>query len=201
MIYEYIKNIMLIAIFLALIEMILPNQKFSKYIKLVLGFVLMLNIVLPFVDFKKYSFELKNFEELNFYDEKFDYSPYVDASNNISNETVDYSIKKAIRSLFVSSDYMINDISFEYEIISNIRHINSIYIILEEKATNDVSNKKSSVDYFSESDIKINKIKVSGLSKNNVSNTEENKEIIDFKNLISMEYNLSKENIYVNIKD
>ncbi len=119
MIYEYIKGITLLSIFLALIEMVLPNQKFSKYIKLVLGFILMVNILLPFVDFKKYSFELKNFEDLNFEDEYFDYSPYLEVSESINSQALGEEIKSHISELLESDNFEIEGVVVDYEINSD----------------------------------------------------------------------------------
>lgn len=203
MIYEYVKNITLIAIFLALIEMVLPSQKFSKYIKLVLGFILMMNIVLPFVDFNKYTFELKDFNELDFYNEKFDYSPYVEASENIKNQSIDSGIEENIKNLFVSDNYVVTDVFCEYETSnikeSNIKGISSIHITLEK---NNLNNEPKGSDVNIVEPIKVEKISVKGLTnENNVSNNEENQEILNLKNIISKEYNLSNGNIYVNIKD
>ncbi len=191
MIYEYIKGITLLSIFLALIEMILPNQKFSKYIKLVLGFVLMVNIILPFVDFNKYSFDLKNFEELNFSDEKFDYSPYVEASNNISDEAINQSVKSRIMELWTSEIYDVDEVRVKYEINSDIVTFVSIDIVLREKNT--TAKTGGLVE-----DVKIEKIEVGGLKKEiNKSDIDETPEIINLKTSISKEYNLSIENIYV----
>lgn len=202
MIYNYVKGITLLAIFLALIEMILPSQKFSKYIKLVLGFVLMVNIVLPFVDLKKYSFELKNFEDLNFTDDTFDYSPYVEASANADSYALGESIKQNIQSGFVSDEYYIDKVYVDYKINGDIVEFNSIDITLGEKENSrsngeDKNNIEPNVDI-----VKIEKIEVGGLKKDIRSSADydENPEILNLKNQISKEYNLSNENIYINIK-
>ncbi len=191
MIYEYIKGITLLSIFLALIEMILPNQKFAKYIKLVLGFILMVNIILPFVDFNKYSFDLKSIEEINFNDEKFDYAPYVEASNNLSEEAINQSVKNRVTELWTSENYEIHEVKVKYEINSDIVNFQSIDIVLREKNTTAKTSELVEA-------IKIEKIEVGGLKKEEFkSDIDETPEIINLKTSVSKEYNLSIESIYV----
>ncbi len=191
MIYEYIKGITLLSIFLALIEMILPNQKFSKYIKLVLGFILMVNIILPFVNLNKYSFDLKNIEDLNFSDQQFDYAPYIEASNNISDEAINQNVKNRIIELWTSENYEVDEVRVKYEINSDIVTFKSIDIVLREKNTTGKADSLVEV-------IKIEKIEVGGLKKEAYkSDIDETPEIINLKTSISEEYNLSIESIYV----
>ncbi len=191
MIYEYIKGITLLSIFLALIEMILPSKKFSKYIKLVLGFILMVNIILPFVNLNNYSFDLKNFEDINFEDEKFDYSQYVEASNTINEKAINQGVKSRISEIWTSEKYEINEVAVEYEINSDIVVFESIDIVLREKRTTVQSDKLIE-------EVRIEKIEVGGLKKDIVkSEIDETTEIINLKTSISKEYNLSIENIYV----
>ncbi len=194
MIYEYIKGITLLSIFLALIEMILPNQRFSKYIKLVLGFVLMVNIILPFVNLEKYSFELKDFEDINFADEKFDYAPYVEASSNLNDVAIDEAVRARVSEIWTSSQYEIEEVLVEYETNSDNVNFKSIDIILREK---NLSTKSEEEKVLVEP-IKIDKIEVGGLRKEKAQSVfDEIPEINDLKTSISKEYNLSIESIYV----
>ncbi len=191
MIYEYIKGITLLSIFLALIEMILPNQKFSKYIKLVLGFILMVNIILPFVNLNKYSFDLKNFEDINFTDDKFDYSTYVEASSNINDNSINSGVKSRISEIWTSENYEIDEVNVKYEINSDIVNFESIDIVLREKSTTIQSDELVE-------QVKIEKIEVGGLKKDiYMSDIDETPEIINLKTSVSKEYNLSIESIYV----
>ncbi len=192
MIYDYIKSITLLTIFLAMLEMILPSMKFTKYIKLVLGFVLMVNIILPFVDFNKYSLDLIDFEEINFTDDKFDYTPYVEASNSLDGKVVGEALKDNIQSSFTSDTYTIKDIEVDYEINSDNFEFTAIHIVLEEK-----SNTKKNVG--DKSVIKIDTIEVGGLKKETGSELENIPEINTLKNKINLEYNVPIASIYVNI--
>lgn len=194
MIYEYVKNITLLAVFLALVEMILPSQKFSKYIKLVLGFVLMVNITLPFVDFKKYSWELKSFDELIHQDE-IDYNYYVDVSMQMDNMAISEGVKHYTQSFFKSDKYYIDDVIVEFDINDDIVAFNEIEFYIKEidsKEAND--DKKADV-------IKIDTIEINGIKKqdNFDEKNDESSEILDLKNKVSKEYNLSLHNIYVKI--
>ena len=60
----YIKNILLCVIFLTYIEMILPDDKYKKYINLVSGLILILVIISPIKNFydKHFIFNSNNFE-------------------------------------------------------------------------------------------------------------------------------------------
>ncbi len=202
MIYDYIKSITLLTIFLALLEMILPSMKFTKYIKLVLGFILMVNIILPFVDFKKYSLDLKDFEEINFTDDKFDFTPYVEASTNMDSQVVSDAIKSDIESSFQSENYVIKDIEVNYEINSDNFEFTDIHIILEE---NDKAN-SSQNSSKENSVIKIETIEVGGLKKVSEETEEANDvvvenipEVNELKNKINLEYNVPIASIYVKI--
>ncbi len=192
MIYDYIKSITLLTIFLAMLEMILPSMKFTKYIKLVLGFVLMVNIVLPFVDFNKYSLDLKDITEINFTDDKFDYTPYIEASNNLDGEVISEAIKTEIQSSFQSEVYAVNDVEVNYEINGDNFEFKDIHIILEEKGSSKISNSGKSV-------IKIETIEVGGLKKEEEPELENSPEINELKNKINLEYNVPIASIYVNI--
>ncbi len=192
MIYEYIKSITLLTIFLAMLEMILPSMKFTKYIKLVLGFVLMVNIILPFVDFDKYSLELIDFEEINFTDDKFDYTPYVEASSSLDGKVVGEALKSDIQNSFQSEKYAIKDVEVEYEINGDNFEFTAINIILEEK-----SNAKENIN--GNSLIKIDTIEVGGLKKETELELENIPEVSELKNKINLEYNIPIASIYVNI--
>ncbi len=195
MIYEYIKGITLLSIFIALIEMVLPSQRFSKYIKLVLGFVLMVNIILPFVNFKTYSFELKSIEDLNMVDEYFDYAVYVEAGESISSKAIGEDVKAYVERAIDTKSFEVYSVGVDYEVNGDIVVFTSINIVLGEK-NNEPTKKLMGVET-----IKIDKIEVSGLQdKINQSTFDESTEILDLKTCISKEYNLSIESIYVNIK-
>ncbi len=189
MIYEYIKSITLLTIFLALLEMILPSMKFTKYIKLVLGFVLMVNIIMPFVNFDKYSLDLKDISQVNFNDDKFDYTPYIEASSELDSKVVSDAIKSDIESSFQSKNYVIEDIEVNYEINGDNFEFTDIHIVLEEVSS--VPNN---------SVIKIETIEVGGLKKE-VENTEVDDipEVNKLKNKINLEYNVPIASIYVKI--
>ncbi len=197
MIYEYVKNITLLAVFLALIEMILPSQKFSKYIKLVLGFVLMVNITLPFVDLKKYSWELKSFDEL-VYKQEFDYNYYVDASVQMDNMAISEGVKQYTQTIFKSENYYIDDVFVDYEISNNIIQFNSITFIIKQNNRVETNDNKV-VDAIKIDTIEINGIKKEKSIDNSNKKNDETDEILDLKNKVSKEYNLSLHNIYVKI--
>ncbi len=205
LIYEYIKSITLLTIFLALLEMILPSMKFTKYIKLVLGFVLMVNIILPFVDFKKYNLDLKDISQINFNDDKFDYTPYVEASSNIDNQAVSNALKSDIESSFQSEKYAIKDIEVNYEINGDNFEFTDIHIVLEEKS-NSIKNNSTKSDLETKdqdsSFIRIETIEVGGIKKDveiSESTSEDIPEINDLKNKINLEYNVPIASIYVKI--
>ena len=67
----YIKNILLCVIFSTYIEMILPNDKYTKYINLVAGLILILVIISPIKNLndKRFCFDSNNFA-INKYDKK-----------------------------------------------------------------------------------------------------------------------------------
>lgn len=67
----YIKNILLCVIFLTYIEMVLPNDKYKKYINLVSGLILILVIISPIKNLydKHFTFDSNNFA-IDKYDKK-----------------------------------------------------------------------------------------------------------------------------------
>ncbi|NLK97522.1 stage III sporulation protein AF [Defluviitalea saccharophila] len=63
---EWIRNIALFVIFSALIEMLMPESHFRKYIHMILGFVLMLILIRPITSiFFDNKDTFKNFIEIN----------------------------------------------------------------------------------------------------------------------------------------
>lgn len=71
---SYIKNILLLVILAACVEIILPDDKYKKYINLVSGFILILIMILPIQNLsKKYfifgqnSLEIKKQGKKNFF--------------------------------------------------------------------------------------------------------------------------------------
>ena len=71
---SYIKNILLLVILSACVEIILPDDKYKKYINLVSGFILILIMILPIQNLsKKYfifgqnSLEIKKQGKKNFF--------------------------------------------------------------------------------------------------------------------------------------
>ncbi len=68
---NYIKNILLCVIFSICIEMILPNDKYKKYINLVSGLILILVIIFPIKNFyNKYFICNRNNFSVDKYDKK-----------------------------------------------------------------------------------------------------------------------------------
>ncbi len=196
MIFGYIKDITLITLFLALVDMILPSQKFTKYIQLVLGFILMVNIILPFIDFKEYSFSLEDFDIENFAYSEFDNQEFVEASTNMDNQAISQGVKTQIISENQLENYVIQDVLVNYEMNGDIFNFTSIDIKLSEKNENIAESGSEVIE-----PIRIDKISIDGVKKEEVQNFDENEEIKNLKNKISQSYNMSIDSINVNIEN
>ncbi len=57
---SYIQNIAIFLVFIAIVEMILPENGYSKYIRTFIGFILMINIILPFYNFEYEKTEVED---------------------------------------------------------------------------------------------------------------------------------------------
>ncbi|MFV0518786.1 MAG: stage III sporulation protein AF [Lachnospirales bacterium] len=74
---NYLKNIATFLVIAALIEMILPNNNYKKYIKMFTGFIIMINMLKPIIGFTlEYSLE----EYLHY---EYDYEVDINENENI----------------------------------------------------------------------------------------------------------------------
>lgn len=56
----WIKNIVMVIIFVSFLEILMPDGKIKKYLNLILGFIVMLIILNPIIDFLNNNGELEN---------------------------------------------------------------------------------------------------------------------------------------------
>lgn len=197
MLNSYVQNVMIFIILTVVIEVVLPSEQYSKYIRLVIGFVLMLNIIIPvqriiaFTDRESIEISYDNIEnELGKYNNDNDiekqYKNYIE--NNLNNQL----------GLLVSTStgYVLTDCDIDIEVVKNDYSINSISLQLKLDEENSVDN---SVYVRPIEKIQLNVNTSTYEANENVQHIVENTEIKDLKNNISIAYNVDISNIYINI--
>ncbi len=187
---DYIRNITFYVVFINIIEMIMPSksEKYSSYIRLFLGLVLMYIII-------KHLFllniNLVNSEVMQNYE-----NYIISNSQNIDIENIEETQKKLVTTSYVNEKQeeikKLIENETEYEVIycnieidittENYGDIKDIYIEIREK------NESS-----------IEEIKKVEILNEPMSENVENEETLELKKIIKDVYNLSSNNININI--
>lgn len=197
MLNSYLQNVMIFIILTVVIEIILPSEQYSKYIRLVIGFVLMLNIIIPiqriiaYTDRESVTISYDNIENKLMKDsdnsdiEK-QYKSYIENNLNTQLELLVSS----------STEYVLTDCDIDIETMKNDYVINNIVMQLKRGEENNINN---DVYIRPIEKIQLNVNKTSDEVNENVQDIVENTEIKDLKNNISVAYNVDISNIHINI--
>ncbi len=184
----YIKTITFYVVFINIIEMIMPSEKYSSYIRLFLGLVLMYIIIKPV-----FMFNINGVTE----DVLKNYENYI----SVNSEKVDVENIEETRINLVTNSYIKN----KEEEITNLIQTNTTYEILscEIQINKNVEEygeiQKIQMTLKKKEQFLIEEIQKIEVTENKLSNDVENYEILEIKNIIKEVYNLSLNNININI--
>ncbi len=157
---SYITNIAIFLILVAVFEMILPENSYSKYIKVFIGFILMINVIMPFENLEFYinfdEFKIDNKEVSNNIDEGFvhflEKSVKSDIKALVESKTNQNVVHIDIEFLEVSqTDFYIENINIyikEVESINRNSYKNEIIKLLKEEYFNHINNSLDPSVYF-----------------------------------------------------
>lgn len=116
---SWVKMILSIYIFATLVEIVLPTNKFKKYVRFVLGFIILITIIMPIFQFigknvdventvasyyEKYSLEDGNNTNLNEYNKQL----ILEFKNNLS-KRIEEEIKNRLNLEYVVKDIKIDE--------------------------------------------------------------------------------------------
>lgn len=186
----YIKTVTLYVVFINVIEMIMPSEKYSNFIRLFLGLVLMYIILKPIFQFD-FNHNLDNGILAN-------YENYINANS----ESIDVENTEKKQYELVTETFIKNK---EKEIISFIESNFDYRVALCDLEVN--------IDYenygqLNGLNLKLNKLDENieiiapiSISENKLVKNIENEEILKIKKMINEVYNLSLTNINITIAD
>lgn len=186
----YIKSIAFFIIFMAFIEIVLPNGKYRSYINLVLGIILIIMMIQP-VNKLLYKFNISIDNEILNANYELDKSIIEKESqyyNEKQKEIILNSFRDKIKEqiTYLLEDYAVVS-NIEIELISNENNIQIEKIFIDIKKFN-ISDKN-----------KIKPIVIDeNINNNNLNDNSDENNIKILKNIISDFYNLSIDNIYIN---
>lgn len=189
----WLKEIVLVFIFISIVELVLPNGSMKRYINMIIGFLIIIVIIAPFVKLihKDYSFArdlYKNqIEGINF-----EYSENQEL-NKIQEEQIKNfyinKIEREIENLIANTtNYSIEEIKISInEEDANFGKLESIELVLMDKEGVESDNK-----------IIVKEVKKVSIGESQETMTEY-KELADdkIKKTISENYDLSKEKIKI----
>ncbi len=149
---SYITNIAIFLILVAVFEMILPENSYSKYIRVFIGFILMINVIMPFENLKFNvsfdEFKIDDKEVVSNIDEGFvhflEKSVKGDIKALVKRKTNQNVVHIDIEFLEVSqTDFYIENINIYIKEIENINknsYKNQIIKLLKEEYFNHINN-------------------------------------------------------------
>ena len=194
---EYARNIAIFLIFIAFIGIVIPNEKYKKYINLICGFVLMILVLTPVLKlFSNSEININNiYKEMeinlnrNIIHKELEY--YEEATLNMILETYKSDLENQMKIIILSKGFNPLEINIEIDVSpENFGEVTQIKTIVSKEA---VKNNKNSV-------INIERISIGPqISSKNIDDRdfEESIEIKNLKNYLSDFYNLSVSNIYI----
>ncbi|MDR2939692.1 MAG: stage III sporulation protein AF [Clostridiales bacterium] len=186
---SYIKNIAVFLIFITLVGIISPSNKYKKYINLTLGFILIFVIITPITGLMK-----NNNLNINNLMVSMSYNPSLDEGGVSQNELIIKELEGELEKqmgLLLKGDenYTLESAIFDIDnSTEGFGSIKKIGLILNEKA----GTKKRGI-------IRVEKIVVSETPKENIGAGGQEK-LNEIKNIVSGFYNLSVENIYITVQ-
>ncbi|MBS4536203.1 stage III sporulation protein AF [Clostridium sp. D2Q-14] len=187
---QWIMNIVVVSIFIALLEAILPDNNFKGYVKMISGFLMIIVLLNPFIKLISNNISIDKEVFAN-----------IDRNNEIENskENITISNEDQIKNLYI--DKIKNNIiysvesNFQYDVMDvdiEMSEGKETYGEILEVSLNIIKNENK--------DMKNNKIVIEEIESSN-SNDKNNKEEINYdelKEYISKEYNIPFEKITIN---
>ena len=212
----WVQGIIVSVTIATIIEMILPNGNSKKYIKMVIGIFIVFNIISPIVS-KFTGKQLSLTDIVNI--EKFtqDTSAYktdtqnIDKTNNSNiKEVYILNIKKDMKTKIETLGYVVNTIQIDLEDDENYT-INRINLVVRKKENKNEERTKNSKNEI-KTDIKeIEKVNINinvNDNRQTIEGEDNNKdeknyllntsEINEIKEYIYSNYEINKDNIYIN---
>lgn len=208
---EWLKtwvNQIIVAIIIAVIfELIIPNGKNKKYIKMMINlyvlFVLINPIITKFTNLN--TMDLSQYD----YDKYFNQTTVVDTSSSAKSEeiikdTLKKSIQEDIKRKLSEQGYNIKSISINID-NNNYENINWIKISVIKKNNTDFNESNNILDVVPfgdshSSSVQINSIRKVDINTNNIGESKKlrKNEKEKIKKILSKEYEISEEKIYIN---
>ncbi|MEA4816472.1 MAG: stage III sporulation protein AF [Lachnospiraceae bacterium] len=190
----YVKSIISVLVFSAFVEMLMPKENYRKYISIVLGFIIMLVMISPIMRFfgkgsasdiiRKYDFKLQS------------------AADSLGSS---FNISKGYGSGLVEDIYR-NDISESIKESLDSEGINANVSAVE------IDNDPSSESYGAIKSVEINmsaseqessvyvpkvEVKIGNYFDYETEENEESKEEKEVYSILSKNYGVGKENVYI----
>lgn len=196
---EWVMNIVILVIFIAFLDIILPNNKMKRYINMIIGLLIIIVLINPFINLidndininKEVFSNMIIAKENNNYDKK-------DIVNLQNQQVIDIyknSLKKEIIDLLDSKiKYKISAIDlniYEDQDGNNFGEIKSICLVIENKSNND-----SSI-YV---DVKVDEVKKVGVNIDNESEIVKQEHLDKYANvrkILSESYRVPEEYVFV----
>jgi len=118
---KWVFNIVVLALFVVLLEMLLPSGKTRKYVKLVSGIVLTIALISPVLEFLGKDFDFQEFQiySSNFMDRKEIEEKSRMLSENQMKEIIELYRQKLIEQLVSSSEKLAGNNRVEADVIIN----------------------------------------------------------------------------------
>ncbi|MGO1368812.1 MAG: stage III sporulation protein AF [Senegalia sp. (in: firmicutes)] len=191
----WIINIVIISIFIAILEAIIPNNSFKSYIKMIGGFLIIIALINPFINLLSNDINIGKdvFSKLDKSDETYYYNEKTSVSNN----------NNQVEKLYIENLSIAIDESIEKEFDYNVEKIDIELLESDEfkgeiESLNIHLNKEKKSKQDSKNDINIKKIEISNIAYDEDEN--ENKiEYEDLKKHLKDKFNIEYEKIHITI--
>ena len=143
LIYGYIKTILYIFIFITFVMIIVPNEKFKKYISFVLGVLLILVIIGPLTKLS----EIKPSDLSGIFDFSAQTSlpDYQKTQRDMLSQTLNYNTKMQLKSVIDNYASMVFD-SYSMDLSDDLSRVLSVNIKVTKSALSDGNFNKEVID-------------------------------------------------------
>lgn len=188
----WIINIVIISIFIAILEAILPNNSFKSYIKMVGGFLIIIALINPFINLISKNINIDK-----------DVFSNIDKNNSLyySNEKINHSNNNQIEELYIENLSSAIDESVEKKFNYNVKNID-IKLLESDEFKGEIKNltihlsKEKKLEENRERNIIIKKIDI-GNKANNNNESQKNIKDEDLKKYIKDEFNIDTKKVNI----
>lgn len=196
---EWIKSISIVFILVSIIEIIIPNNNFKRYINMVVGFLIIIAIITPFISIidKSYDIEKEIFKNImeGIKIQNPDNDEVIITQENHIKEMYINKLKEDItEEIKQVTEYEITNLNITiFEDEKNFGNIKNIELVLNDKEDENI-----------EKDNSIKVINIEEISIDNSKKDDKDSELLMEKEkileLLNAKYNLQEDNIRVLIK-